>query len=276
MNISLFKDQFIPLSLTILSAAALTGILYLVILGLNFATATDIALRIRWVDVLIGMTIYLKTSIDFAIFIARLMDKYPGMKGRIGIEIGTAAGNALGTILILIIWTFFKEVRWLLALMVFIAALVLFRLAEDGLEHAHDHDKKYPAWFQKMVDVFQIGLAKINKVIAPILKYVLPNLKVATPEKVNFWQLFGFAFTVPFILGLDDFAGYVPLFNIVNVFGFSVGVFAGHMILNALLYISPERTIKAVKNPIISFLGSIAFVALALWGLIEVVHIIGF
>jgi hypothetical protein len=47
------------------------------------------------------------------------------------------------------------------------------------------------------------------------------------------------------------------------------------MILNALLYISPERTIKAVKNPIISFLGSIAFVALAVWGFVEVVRIIG-
>jgi hypothetical protein len=276
MQHSFIKQQLIPLSLTVVTAAALTGILYLVILGLNFFTATDIALQLRWVDIVIGMTIYLKTSIDFAIFIARLMDAYPGMKGRIGIEIGTAFGNALGTILILIVWTFFKEVRWLLAIMVFVAALVLFRLAEDGLEHAHDVDHRYPKWFQKLVDRFGGMLASVNKMIAPVLKYVLPNLKIRTPDKVSFWQLFGFAFTVPFILGLDDFAGYVPLFSIVNVFGFSIGVFAGHMILNALLYISPERTIKAVKNPIISFLGSIAFVILAVWGLVEVVHIIGF
>lgn len=270
-----FKNQIIPLGLTVVVASALTGVLYLVILGLNYFTLTDIVLEVRLVDVVIGLTIYLKTSIDFAIFIARLMDKYPGLKGRIGVEIGTALGNAMGTILILIIWTFFKEVRWLLALMVFVAALVLFRLADDGLEHANDQDKKYPRWFQKMVDGFGFILAKINFFIAPILKYVLPDLKVKTPERVNFWQLLGFAFTVPFILGLDDFAGYVPLFSIVNVFGFSIGVFAGHMILNALLYISPERTIKAVKNPIISFLGSIAFVALAVWGLLEVVKIIG-
>jgi hypothetical protein len=275
MNVNYFKNQIIPLALTVVTASGLTGVLYLVILGLNYFTITDIVLEIRLVDVVIGMTIYLKTSIDFAIFIARLMDKYPGLKGRIGVEIGTALGNAMGTILILIIWTFFKEIRWLLALMVFVAALVLFRLAEDGLEHAHDFDGKYPKWFQKLVDWFGFILAKINFLIAPLLKYVLPDLKVKTPERVNFWQLLGFAFTVPFILGLDDFAGYVPLFSIVNVFGFSIGVFAGHMILNALLYISPERTIKAVKNPIISFLGSIAFVALAVWGLVEVVKIIG-
>lgn len=75
--------------------------------------------------------------------------------------------------------------------------------------------------------------------------------------------------TVPFILGLDDFAGYVPLFNIVNVFGFGIGVMLGHMILNIFLYISPKRTIRAVKNPIVSFVGSIAFIFLAVWGFIE-------
>ena len=41
------------------------------------------------------------------------------------------------------------------------------------------------------------------------------------------------------MLGLDDFAGYVPLFNVVNVFGFAIGVFSGHMVLNAFLYVSP-------------------------------------
>jgi hypothetical protein len=77
------------------------------------------------------------------------------------------------------------------------------------------------------------------------------------------------SFTVPFILGLDDFAGYVPLFNVVNVFGFAIGVFLGHMVLNIFLYLSPKRTIQAVKNPIISLVGSIAFVLLAGWGLFE-------
>jgi hypothetical protein len=82
------------------------------------------------------------------------------------------------------------------------------------------------------------------------------------------------AFTVPFILGLDDFAGYVPLFNIVNVYGFAIGVFLGHMILNIFLFISPQHTIKIVKNAYISFTGSIVFIGLAVWGLVEVFKII--
>ena len=96
----------------------------------------------------------------------------------------------------------------------------------------------------------------------------------ADKKNLTFWGLFSFSFTVPFVLGLDDFAGYVPLFNVVNVFGFAIGVFAGHMVLNALLFISPDRTIKAVKNPLIAFLGSIAFVLLAVWGLVEVYKIL--
>lgn len=74
---------------------------------------------------------------------------------------------------------------------------------------------------------------------------------------------------MPFILGLDDFAGYVLLFNIVNVFGFGIGVFLGHMVLNIFLCISPKRTIQAVKNPLIAFIGSVAFIILACWGFYE-------
>ena len=88
------------------------------------------------------------------------------------------------------------------------------------------------------------------------------------------WGLLASSFTIPFILGLDDFAGYVPVFDIVNVFGFSIGVIVGHMILNIFLFISPKNTIKAVKNPVVSILGSVAFVALALWGFYEVYKIL--
>jgi hypothetical protein len=88
-------------------------------------------------------------------------------------------------------------------------------------------------------------------------------------HKKTLFALLAMSFTVPFILGLDDFAGYVPLFSIVNVFGFSIGAMLAHMVLNISLYISPNRTIAAVKNPVLSLLGSIAFVGLAVWGFIE-------
>jgi hypothetical protein len=48
------------------------------------------------------------------------------------------------------------------------------------------------------------------------------------------------------------------------------------MLLNIALFLSPSATIRAVKNPIISFFGSVAFVGLALWGLFEAAKLIGF
>lgn len=274
MSESFFKRQVIPISLTFVVCAALIAVLYAEILVLNRFTATDILLQIRWWDILIGLTIYLKTSIDFAIYIGHLMDRYPGWKGRVAIEIGTAVGNAAGTLIVLIIWSFFKEVTWLLALMIFLAALVLFKLAEESLEHAKDEDGKMPVWFRQTVNYLEHGLDVFNKAIAPVLKYVLPDLSLSQKAAKGFWGLFVVSFTVPFILGLDDFAGYVPLFNVVNVFGFGIGVFLGHMMLNLFLYLSPQRTIKAVKNPVISFIGSIAFIVLGIWGLVEVAHLL--
>lgn len=273
---SFFKRQILPIVLTVVTCAVLVCVLLGEILLLNNFTETDIALQLNWADVVIGLTIYLKTSIDFAIFIGHLMHDNPGWKGRVGIEIGTAVGNALGTMLVLLIWTFFKEVRWLLALMILLASLVLFKMAEEGLEHAKAEDRNFPKWFQKFVNIFEWCLGKFNQAVAPVLSRIMPEMKMTSAKRATFGSLVVLAFTIPFILGLDDFAGYVPLFSVVNVFGFSIGVFLGHMVLNMLLYLSPDRTIKAVKNPIISLIGSIVFVGLGIWGLYEMIHLIGF
>lgn len=276
MPTSLFKKQIIPIGVTILIGFVLTGLLAAEVLIINRFIERDIILHIRWLDVLIGLTVYLKTSIDFAIYIGHLMDSNPGWKSRVAISLGTSAGNAIGTLVVLLIWAIFKEVKWLMALMILVASLVLFKLAEESLDHAREEDKAYPRWFKRIVLVLDWKLKKINKMIMPILKYVVPNLKFKSKEnKLPFWQLVAFSFTIPFILGLDDFAGYVPLFDVINVLGFGIGVFLGHMILTILLYISPQRTTHTVKNPVISLMGSLAFIGLGFWGLFEVVQIIG-
>ncbi len=271
---SFLRAQIIPLSLTIVAFVVLTALLYLEIRVLNHFTIEDISLKINPLDIIIGLTIYLKTAIDFAIFIGNLMHKNPGMKGRIAIELSSALGNAAGTMAILLIWTFFKEVEWLLIIMLFLAAIVLFKLAEDSLEHATDA-KNHPKWFMLVVHKLEKVLHYFNAFTNPLLRRILPHGGMKAAAFTTFWGLFAFAFTVPFILGLDDFAGYVPLFSIVNVFGFGIGVFLGHMILNILLYINPEKTIKLVKLPAIALIGAVAFVALGIYGLYEIIHLIG-
>jgi hypothetical protein len=230
-------------------------------------------LDLRPRDALFGLTIYLKTSVDFAIFIANLIKKNPGYKSRIAVEISTALGNALGTVVILALWVLFHNLEWLLAIMVFLASLVLLRMAEEGLEHLEESDDN--SWIHEIAKAFQKPLGWINRIIDPVLGRIIPKMSMSDAGNLNFWPLFSLAFTVPFILGLDDFAGYVPLFSVVNVFGFSIGVFLGHMVLNILLYLSPARTVKAVSYPIISLLGSMVFVGLAVYGLIEVTKLLG-
>jgi hypothetical protein len=177
---------------------------------------------------------------------------------------------------ILIIWTFFKEVTWLLALMIIVAGLVLLKLAEESLEHAKRRSEHPQTLLDRGISYIEKFLDVINTSVAPVLRYIIPSMKVSeTTKKRSLWSLFVLAFTVPFILGLDDFAGYVSLFSVVNVFGFGIGVFLGHMILNIALYISPKHTIALVKNRWIALVGSLAFIGIAFWGFYEVIHLIG-
>ncbi|CAN5690836.1 hypothetical protein BH11PAT2_BH11PAT2_04510 [soil metagenome] len=266
---TIWQRQVLPISLTLVAFLFLVVVVYGQILLLNHFTTTDISLKVRISDILIGLTVYLKTSIDFAIFIGNLMRTNTGWKNRISIELGTALGNGLGTMAVLVIWTIFRQVDWLLAIMIILAALVLFKLAQSGLEHATHTDREYPSAFKYGVKVIDIFLKHVNWFTAPLLKYILPDLNMNAKARTGFWSLFGFALIIPFVLGLDDFAGYVPLFSVVNILGFAIGAFGGHAILNMFLYLSPQRTIKTVSNPIISFIGSIAFIGLGAWGLFE-------
>lgn len=271
---SFWLSQALPLALTAVVFFVLFLSLYLLILLLNrFALGAPIAMELRWPDVLFGMTIYLKTSVDFAIFIGNLMRANPGYKSRVAVEIGTAVGNAAGTLVILVLWNYFKELDWLLAAMVFLASLVLLRLAQDGLEHAQQR-AGVGSVAGRLADVLDRSLGAINKTIDPFLSKIVPHTSFSQAAALKFWPLFAFAFTVPFVLGLDDFAGYVPLFSIVNIFGFATGVFLGHMVLNALLYLSPNQTIKTVTNSWVALIGSMVFVGLAVYGFSEVVKII--
>jgi hypothetical protein len=214
------RDQTIALALTVLTCGAVIAVFWSEIKLINLFTSEKISINVRLSDVLIGLTIYLKTSIDFAIFIGRLMDKNKGLKGRIGIEIGTALGNAIGTMAILLIWSVFKEVTWLLALMVIVASFVLVRLAEDGLEHIDAYDPRYPKWFKNTVLAIEHTIRFVNKFTSPIVSKIIPSKSLSVDTKKSFMTLMVASFMVPFILGLDDFAGYVPLFSVVNVFGF--------------------------------------------------------
>lgn len=271
---SYYKEQLLPIVLTILTFIILCVMLYFSILGLNLLPSQEkIQLVIHPQDILVGLTIYLKTSIDFAIFIGNLMLSNPGWRKRVAIEIGTAGGNALGTIVILIVWNFFREVPILMAFMIFIASLVLLKMAEESLAELNHEPKSIPRLLQTQLNTLQKLLQIPNRTFSPLLKLISPNASLTKMKSLPWVKLLIFSASIPFILGLDDFAGYIPLFNIINVFGFAIGVFLGHMILNVALFISPQTTVKYVKNAWVLVIGGLAFIVIAAWGFYEVFHI---
>ena len=268
-------EQAIPITLTAVAFGALAIALFFVIQLLNLLpTGNPISLDWHWRDIIIGAVIYFKTSVDFAILIGYLMRSNSGWKNRIAIELGTALGNGVGTILILCFWVIFKQLHFLLGLMILLSALVLFEMAQSGLQHFDSWRFKY-GLKRKLYNFLKAILDFILNFTKPVTSKILPNFsKTLNGSRSLKWgALLLFALTTPFILGLDDFAGYVPLFSLVNVFGFALGVMAAHMILNIGLFANPDATIKFFKNQWISFAGTIAFLALAFWALIEAVRI---
>ena len=265
--------QLIPIFLAIFTCLGLIAILYTFIHLLNLVPIADkIIPHLRLVDVVVGFTIYIKTAIDFALFIGVLMANFPGWKNRIAIEIGTALGNAIGTLLILAVWTFFKEVPLLLIAMVFIASLVLFRMAQDEFA-LYSERPTLPKRFNATIRFLEKTLIPFNHFFKPLLSILIPHLSLKDKQQRTWIGLFGYAISIPFILGLDDFAGYIPLFSVINVVGFAIGVFLGHMLLTISLFASPGHTTKIVKQPIVLVFGGVIFLGLALFGFFETYHI---
>jgi hypothetical protein len=270
----LFFEQVVPLLLTIVTFLILSTVLYGLLLFLNsFLLQNQVILDFRKRDVILGIAVYLKTAIDFAIFIGNLMRTNPGWKKRIAIEVGTAVGNGFGTFLVLALWIFFKQIPFLMAIMVFIASIVLFRMAQESFEEFLKQKNSFikmrmPAY------LLQSQLNWVHKLFKPILRFFVPNLNLTRAKKLSFANLIVFSFTIPFILGLDDFAGYISLFSIINVFGFALGVLVGHMLLNIGLFTFPKKTVQIVTHPFVLIGGGFAFIALGLWGFLETAKII--
>jgi hypothetical protein len=264
-----FIEQFIPIILTVVTFLALSTVLYGLLLFLNsFLLHDQVILDFRKRDVLIGIAVYLKTAVDFAIFIGNLMRTNPGWKKRIAIELGTAAGNACGTFLVLTAWMFFKQIPILMVAMIFIASIVLFRMAQESFQEFLKQKKSFIK-MRMPVYLLQSQLNFINKIFRPVLGFFVPDLNLTRAKKLSFGNLIVFSLTIPFVLGLDDFAGYISLFSVINVFGFAVGVLLGHMLLSIGLFAFPKKTVQVVTHPFVLIGGGFAFIGLALWGIYE-------
>ena len=267
-------EKIIPVILALLTFLILSTLLYWVLLfldslHLNYPVILDFRRR----EVIFGILIYLKTAIDFAIFMGNLMHTNPGWRKKIAIAFGTSIGNAFGTFLILIVWTLFKEIPALMTAGVFISSVILLKLAEENFEIFLKQKKSFIK-IRMPVNLLQNQLDFVNNQFRPVLKFLVPDLNLTGTKKLSFINLIVFSFTIPFILGINDFVGYIPLFEYVNVFGFTLGVMLGHMLLTIGLFLLPNKTVGIVKHPVVLIGGGLAFLAIGIFGFFEAFKIL--
>ena len=288
------KEQLlIPLfwGAVLLIVSALLTISIIHVLNHFLPDTNNLKLVFRIGDFALGTTIYLKTAIDFAILMTLYMKVYPGWKNRMAIESGTTIGNTLGTILVIIIWGLLQQFKIVLNLMVFYSAIILIKLAYETLEHIEDFSvdisSKYPL-LDFIYDIVFWPLDAFIKISIYFIKVVwkiieatpfdklIPDLNISSKDvegkKLTYTALFLMTLGVPFALGLDDFAGYIGLLTVVNVLSFAIGVYFGHFILNTFLFLNPQKTMKVIGHPLISWVGSMALMFIAYLGLREVYY----
>ncbi len=266
-------EKFIPVLLSFFTFFILSTCLYGVLLILDSLNLQfPIILDFRKRELLFGILIFLKTAIDFAIFMGNLMHTNPGWKKKIAIAIGTSIGNAFGTFLVLIAWTLFKEIHILMILSILLSSIILLKLSEESFELFLKQKKSFIK-IRMPVNLLQNQLDLVNNLFRPLLKFFVPDLNLTRTKKLSFINLIIFSFTIPFVLGINDFAGYIPVFGHVNVFGFTLGVMFGHMLLTIGLFLIPKITLKIVKHPIVLIGGGLAFLGIGIFGFYEAIRI---
>lgn len=271
-----FIKKFVPVLLAILTFFGLATVLYgILILLTSLPLNYPIILDFRRRELLIGIVVYLKTAIDFAILMGNLMHTNPGWKKRVAIGLGTAMGNAFGTFAVLTVWTIAKEFRILIVIFVFISSVVLLRLAEESFEEFLKQKKSFiKIDIRKPVSLLQDQLDFVNRLFRPILKFFVTDLDLKKTKRLSFANLVIFSFTIPFILGFNDFSAYIPMFAYINVFGFTLGILLGHLLLTIGLFAFPKKTVVFVKHPLVLIGGGLAFIAIGLFGFWEAFRVL--
>ncbi len=269
--------QGLPLAISLVSAFIFIGFLVLNIYAINSTFPREpVLFQLRLFDFLIGVYLYLKTSIDFALFIGSMMSTNRGWKNRIGIEWGTTLGNFAGTILVIWIWSIFRSIGQIYeGIIVILASLVLLELASGSMIRLKNAgwDKKQ-GFAGTFYNIFN-RLLGVRSYTSHFLGW-MPDVEGAMSGKKapNTRSLLLYSFWIPFILGSDDFASYISVFSVVNVVSFAIGVIAAHSLLLILLFAYPKKVENFMEKPGFSALAVITFFVIFTVGVNDGVRLI--
>lgn len=259
----MYKHLF-PIAISFGLFGVFVGATFVLLHTLNIVLPVQLTVTLLWGQVLLGVFIYLKTSVDYALFVGALMENNGGVKKRIAMNAGTSIGCFIGVTAIAVLWSFFQEIHWLMAILLVIAAMILFKLGDGSQQH-----------FDSLPAVIRFPLRVFFDVTRPVVRlctFFMPDSELQA-NSLGVRKLFILSMVIPFALGADDLAGYMVLLTTVNIFSLLVGIYFGDALIDAALFANQELTVKIVKNRWVSYFGAVVFIGLGVMSIIHAAHL---
>lgn len=225
---------------------------------INPASQEKILFELHVTDILVGFFLYFVTAVDYALVVGRMSIRNPGSRARLAMNVFTCVGCFVGVSLVLLLWGFAKEVPGIILPLLIFAGSVMVKLAYEGREY-FEHSTSIWSWVRSLTMI----ILKVLYYPTRIFTYWIPELSSPKVESLSVRKLAVWSFVLPFIIGLDDFIGYMGAMTIYNVFSLLIGIYLADIFIDILIFISPALTRKVVENAILSLLAAYAFLYLA-------------
>lgn len=209
-------------------------------------------------NILVGFFLYFVTAVDYALVVGRMQVVNSGFKARIVMNIFTCVGCYVGVSLVLFLWGFAKEVYWILVPLLIFAGAIMLKLAYEG--------KDYLVFDNPIAKKIGNGTTKLLTILyfpTRLLTAWVPELATPNVQRMHITELAKWSFLLPFIIGLDDFIGYMGAMTIYNVYSLLFGIYIADIVIDLIIFISPKFTKKLVESPMLSLLAAYAFLYLA-------------
>lgn len=252
-------NQIIPVATCLLLFAGFMSVSVLFIEKIiNPVSVEKVKIALFPFDILVGFFLYFVTAIDYALIVGRMQVVNSGAKPRFIMNVFTCLGCFVGVSLVLFLWGFAKEVPLLIVPVLVFSGSVMVKLAYEGREYFLN-SSQIPKIISLSTEKLLTGLYFFTR----FLTNWIPELGSPQVVRMALWRLAKWSFFLPFVIGLDDLVGYMGAMTIYNVFSLLFGIFLADVVIDILIFVSPNTTKKIVESPLLSLAAAYAFLFLA-------------
>lgn len=208
-------------------------------------------------DFAVGFFLYFITAIDYALIVGRMSVVNNGFKKRFIMNVFTCAGCFVGVTGVLFLWGYAKEVTGFIVPLLIFAGSVMIKLAYEGHEYFFEANN-----IPRSIRVGVWWILKELYRVTRLFTFWMPDLGSPKVKKMPILELAKWSFFLPFIIGIDDLVGYMGAMTIYNAYSLIVGIYVADIVIDILIFVSPNLTKKLVENAILSLIAALAFLYL--------------